>query len=56
MTTLTETSVAGNDDQREANDKMMIALDVDGTLVDHDGHMSVPSAKPPRPWWPPDTR
>jgi Cof subfamily protein (haloacid dehalogenase superfamily) len=42
MTTLTETSVAGNDDQRDANDKMMIALDVDGTLVDHDGHMSVP--------------
>lgn len=42
MTTLTETSVAGNDDQRNANDKMMIALDVDGTLVDHDGHMSVP--------------
>ncbi len=25
-----------------AGDKMMIALDVDGTLVDHDGHMSVP--------------
>ena len=42
MTTLTETSVAGNDDQRNADDKMMIALDVDGTLVDHDGHMSVP--------------
>ncbi|MFS0718362.1 HAD family hydrolase [Arthrobacter sp. 1P04PC] len=42
MTTLTETSVAGNDDQRNANDKLMIALDVDGTLVDHDGHMSVP--------------
>ncbi|MCX6498546.1 MAG: HAD family hydrolase [Arthrobacter sp.] len=41
MTTLTEASVAGNDDQRDANEKLMIALDVDGTLVDHDGHMSV---------------
>ena len=44
MTTLTETSVAGNDDRRDnANNngrKLMIALDVDGTLVDHDGHMS----------------
>jgi Cof subfamily protein (haloacid dehalogenase superfamily) len=52
MTTLTETSVAGNDDQRnpgqnytgqqDANQKLMIALDVDGTLVNHDGHMSEP--------------
>ncbi|MHA7223806.1 HAD family hydrolase [Arthrobacter sp. RHLT1-20] len=52
MTTLTETSVAGNDDRRNSNqngagrktagEKMMVALDVDGTLVDHDGHMSVP--------------
>ncbi len=51
MTTLTETSVAGNDDRRDINqanngrttvEKMMIALDVDGTLVDHDGHMSAP--------------
>jgi Cof subfamily protein (haloacid dehalogenase superfamily) len=42
MTTLTETSVAGNDDQRNSTEKLMIALDVDGTLVDHDGHMSVP--------------
>ena len=46
MTTLTETTVAGIDDQRIANEnsitKFMIALDVDGTLVDHDGHMSVP--------------
>ena len=25
-----------------AGDKLMVALDVDGTLVDHDGHMSVP--------------
>jgi Cof subfamily protein (haloacid dehalogenase superfamily) len=25
-----------------AGDKMLVALDVDGTLVDHDGHMSVP--------------
>ena len=45
MTTLTETSVAGNDDRRDnENDnngqKLMVALDVDGTLVDHDGHMS----------------
>ncbi|MDQ0692927.1 HAD family hydrolase [Arthrobacter sp. W4I7] len=46
MTTLTETSVAGNDDRRDNNEnnnvdqKLMIALDVDGTLVDHDGHMS----------------
>ncbi|MGO4236295.1 HAD family hydrolase [Pseudarthrobacter sp. YAF2] len=53
MTTLTETSVAGNDDRRENNrnntnnygfagidQKLMVALDVDGTLVDHDGHMT----------------
>jgi Cof subfamily protein (haloacid dehalogenase superfamily) len=45
MTTLTETSVAGNDDRRDnetnnAGRKLMVALDVDGTLVDHDGHMS----------------
>jgi Cof subfamily protein (haloacid dehalogenase superfamily) len=48
MTTLTETSVAGNDDRRntEPNNsaingrQLMVALDVDGTLVDHDGHMS----------------
>lgn len=46
MTTLTETAVAGNDDRREngnnnnADLKLMVALDVDGTLVDHDGHMS----------------
>ena len=44
MTTLTETSVAGNDDRRDnANNngrKLMIALDVDGPLVDHDGHLS----------------
>ncbi len=31
----------GNSRNR-AGDKMLIALDVDGTLVDHDGHMSVP--------------
>ncbi|MDQ0680613.1 Cof subfamily protein (haloacid dehalogenase superfamily) [Arthrobacter pascens] len=47
MTTLTETSVAGNDDRREnentkTSNKLMVALDVDGTLVDHDGHMSAP--------------
>jgi HAD superfamily hydrolase (TIGR01484 family) len=50
MTTLTESSVAGNDDRRENNrnnpttaaHKLMVALDVDGTLVNHDGHMSVP--------------
>ncbi|NUP58486.1 MAG: HAD family phosphatase [Pseudarthrobacter sp.] len=57
MTTLTETSVAGNDDRRDNNgsntnayaghntyakvdQKLMVALDVDGTLVDHDGHMT----------------
>jgi Cof subfamily protein (haloacid dehalogenase superfamily) len=45
MTTLTETSVAGNDDRRDnennnVDQKLMVALDVDGTLVDHDGHMS----------------
>ena len=43
MTTLTETSVAGNDDRRDnynTTQKLMVALDVDGTLVDHDGHMS----------------
>ena len=43
MTTLTETTVAGNDDQRNNDQhttKFMVALDVDGTLVDHDGHMS----------------
>ncbi|MBT2514946.1 HAD family hydrolase [Arthrobacter sp. ISL-30] len=39
MTILTEDSVAGTDDRRNHN-KLMIALDVDGTLVDHDGHMS----------------
>jgi Cof subfamily protein (haloacid dehalogenase superfamily) len=73
MTTLTEASVAGNDDRRNTtqlntnefvagelttnhhkrkrtsrinhggtNHKLMVALDVDGTLVDHDGHMSDP--------------
>ncbi|WP_457972901.1 HAD family hydrolase [Arthrobacter sp. D1-17] len=40
MTILTESSAAGSEDQREASQKLMIALDVDGTLVDHDGHMS----------------
>ena len=40
MTILTDSSVAGIDDQRNENHKLMIALDVDGTLVDHDGHMS----------------
>jgi Cof subfamily protein (haloacid dehalogenase superfamily) len=48
MTTLTESSVAGNDDRRETTTnntelnghRLMVALDVDGTLVDHDGHMS----------------
>src|SRR5919112_5805888 len=40
MTTLTESSAAGIEDRREAQQKLMIALDVDGTLVDHDGHMS----------------
>ncbi|MCF3138548.1 MULTISPECIES: HAD family hydrolase [unclassified Paenarthrobacter] len=40
MTILTDTPVAGIDDQLNNNNKLMIALDVDGTLVDHDGHMS----------------
>ncbi|MFF1830018.1 HAD family hydrolase [Paenarthrobacter sp. NPDC058040] len=40
MTILTENTVAGIDDQPNKNQKLMIALDVDGTLVDHDGHMS----------------
>ncbi|MFJ4209475.1 HAD family hydrolase [Paenarthrobacter sp. NPDC089675] len=40
MTILTDTPVAGIDDQPNDNKKLMIALDVDGTLVDHDGHMS----------------
>ncbi|WP_442544182.1 HAD family hydrolase [Arthrobacter sp. KN11-1C] len=40
MTILTDTSVAGIDDQRNSNHKLMVALDVDGTLVDHDGHMT----------------
>jgi Cof subfamily protein (haloacid dehalogenase superfamily) len=49
MTILTEASVAGNDDRRDEQNnstrngqKLMVALDVDGTLVDHDGHMSAP--------------
>jgi len=37
---LTDTPVAGIDDQPNENTKLMIALDVDGTLVDHDGHMT----------------
>ncbi|XAZ31540.1 HAD family hydrolase [Paenarthrobacter ureafaciens] len=40
MTILTDTAVAGIDDQLDPTNKLMIALDVDGTLVDHDGHMS----------------
>ncbi|MDI2035121.1 HAD family hydrolase [Paenarthrobacter nitroguajacolicus] len=40
MTILTDTPVAGIDDQPNENTKLMIALDVDGTLVDHDGHMT----------------
>lgn len=41
MTTLAENPVSGTEDQR--NDILtarLVALDVDGTLVDHDGHMS----------------
>ncbi|GAT88771.1 Cof subfamily protein (haloacid dehalogenase superfamily) [Paenarthrobacter nicotinovorans] len=37
---MTDTPVAGIDDQPNENTKLMIALDVDGTLVDHDGHMT----------------
>jgi Cof subfamily protein (haloacid dehalogenase superfamily) len=40
MTILTGSPIAGSDDQRDWDQKLMIALDVDGTLVDHDGHMS----------------
>ena len=40
----------GNSRNR-AGDKMLIALDVDGTLVDHDGTCRFLSARPPRPWW-----
>ncbi|MCZ2401944.1 HAD family phosphatase [Paenarthrobacter sp. Z7-10] len=40
MTTLTESPVSGTDDQRNGTTKYLIALDVDGTLVDHDGRMS----------------
>lgn len=40
MTILTDTPIAGIDDQPNNNNKLMVALDVDGTLVDHDGHMS----------------
>jgi Cof subfamily protein (haloacid dehalogenase superfamily) len=40
MTTMTEPAVSGNDDQRNPHTKYLIALDVDGTLVDHDGRMS----------------
>ena len=40
MTILTDTPVAGIEDQPNKNNKLMIALDVDGTLVDHDGHMT----------------
>ncbi|WP_394940531.1 HAD family hydrolase [Psychromicrobium sp. YIM B11713] len=39
MTLQTEYSVSGIDDQRE-DPRKMIALDVDGTLVDHNGTMS----------------
>ena len=35
-------SVRDRSARNGAGDKMLIALDVDGTLVDHDGHMSVP--------------
>ncbi|MDP5226980.1 MULTISPECIES: HAD family hydrolase [Arthrobacter] len=40
MTILTEHAVAGIEDRPNGNLKQLIALDVDGTLVDHDGHMS----------------
>ena len=37
MTTL---STAGIEDQQTTDKRHLVALDVDGTLVDHDGHMS----------------
>lgn len=40
MTTLTESSVSGNEDQSKKLNRQLVALDVDGTLVDHDGRMS----------------
>jgi len=40
MTILTEHAVAGIEDQQQNPTAHLIALDVDGTLVDHDGHMS----------------
>ncbi|MGG5174756.1 HAD family hydrolase [Pseudarthrobacter sp. J1763] len=40
MTTTTESPVAGIEDQRIIEQTKLIALDVDGTLVDHNGHMS----------------
>ena len=36
------TARLNNADQNISSDKLMVALDVDGTLVDHDGHMSAP--------------
>jgi Cof subfamily protein (haloacid dehalogenase superfamily) len=44
MTTMIDRPVAGADDRQnettESNGRLLIALDVDGTLVDHDGHMT----------------
>jgi Cof subfamily protein (haloacid dehalogenase superfamily) len=37
---MTTTLNAGIDDQLKTIDRKLIGLDVDGTLVDHDGHMS----------------
>ncbi|MCC9174124.1 HAD family hydrolase [Arthrobacter sp. zg-Y179] len=37
---MTTMSTAGIEDQRTPDKRHLVALDVDGTLVDHDGHMS----------------
>ncbi|MFI5086315.1 MAG: HAD family hydrolase, partial [Actinomycetales bacterium] len=37
---MTESAVSGNEDQGKENNRKLVALDVDGTLVDHDGVMS----------------
>ena len=39
---MTGETTTENGNNNAAAHKLMVALDVDGTLVDHDGHMSVP--------------
>lgn len=40
MTMTVNTAIAGIDDRSNTNTKYLVALDVDGTLVDHDGNMT----------------